>query len=157
MWPAALAIAVLVGHTALFVVHAQTWPAVSTVGAGDRTSWLFKTCPPVCTASMGSLTAILPLSFAAAFSHKHSLSAEFQLRNWFGDSTDLFFLSWYVMRGFRDMVNYWLSCHSSQTWHCENTSVWKNLQRVEKWSKYNSAPQFFPQMTYVLSRILFWP
>lgn len=91
IWSAALAIAVLVGHAALFVVHAQTWPAVSTVGAGDRISWLFKTCPPLRTASTGSLTAILLGSFAAAFSHRRSLSAEFQLPNWFGDGTGLFF------------------------------------------------------------------
>lgn len=126
---------------------------MSTVGAGDRISWLFKTCPPLRTASTGSLKAILLGSVAAAFTHKRSLSAEFQLPNWFGDGTGLFFffpLSWYVMRGFRDMLNYWLSCRSSQTRHCRNISVWRKT-RVDVKQIENSTFFFFSSPQKVFS------
>lgn len=47
----------------------------------------------------------------------------------------------------RDVLNYWLSCSSSQTWHCENASVQKTYRGWETDSKYiPSLHSFSPRL-----------
>lgn len=77
-------------------------------GGRGRAGLVISNLAPLRSASAGSSAALLP---GAAFSHNPSLSAEFQLPNWFGDGTDLFFfffppLGRCVMRAFRETLNY---------------------------------------------------
>lgn len=73
-----------------------------------RAGLVISNLAPLGSSSVGSSAALLP---GAAFSHNPSLSAEFQLPNWFGDGTDLPFFFFFplgrcVMRAFRETLNY---------------------------------------------------